>query len=184
MPFGMSATIKSQYSGPVCDLCIGGQYFLSVTPRHPIPTHNGMVAAGDLKKGDVVYVARSEMIGRYTGVAEYLHAAAKATHETIYEEPRPGMLHGEAATMVDPLEIAMIPGTRPSPEMETNDAIVRALKHKSIQYTPASVTFNHRRHYEGPVYDFSAQTLPFYIAGGILVSNCRCWLSWSEVLNP
>ena len=185
-PFGQAATIKSHYDGPMCDLCVGGQHFLSVTPGHPIPTADGMVNAGDLKMGDVVYLVGDEGAPQpmWYGVAEQMHANAKSLHRPAYREPDATMLHGDAARVIDPIEIVTVGRTHRNPFLEVQDELPLALKTKSLRFTPMGVTFNHRRHYDGPVYDFSAKTLPFYVAGGILVSNCRCWLDWREVLNP
>lgn len=41
-----------------------------------------------------------------------------------------------------------------------------------------------QNHYSGDVYDFQSGTIPYFYASGVIVHNCRCWLEWSEVLNP
>ena len=185
-PFGQAASMRSIYDGPMCDLLFGDSHFLSVTPGHPIPTANGMVEAGSLKVGDIAYAVADEgppqpMI---YGVAGLLHAAAKRHYAARYQEPERSMLHGDAKRVIDPIEIVAIPGGEHPRVIAPEDAVIAALKKPSLRYTPMPVTRNSRRHYDGPVYDFSAVDLPLYVAGGILVSNCRCWLDWREVLNP
>jgi hypothetical protein len=185
-PFGQAASMKSLYDGPMCYLRFSNGHTLNATPGHPVPTARGMVDAGKIRVGDLVFAVRDHgpPQSMIRGMAERLHANAKAYYGASYQEPERSMLHGDAKRVIDPIEIVELPGFGYPKVIAPEDAIIAALKKPSLGYEPVEVTQNSERHYDGPVYDFSAIDLPMYVANEILVSNCRCWLDWREVLNP
>lgn len=184
LPYGLRDSMKSHYEGPMHDLCIGGQYFLSVTAGHPIPTTRGIVGAGDLKSGDAVYMVDAGESQEFEASALHRSVSGDPRARLVSVVPDSSMLHGEGGRVHGEIEIASLYGLRCDHDAYDPDESLRSvLGACGINHRIVGVTFNSVRHYAGDVYDFSAQSHPFYVASGILVSNCRCHLSWHEVLG-
>lgn len=184
-PFGLTASMKSHFRGEVRDLCIGGYRILSVTAQHPIETPLGPIPAGNLKSGDTVFTAQN-VRDCAPCVAERIHRGmlCRWDHEPLSVVPEPGDLHGEGKFITGRTEIAGKPAQPPPiDDMSGAERFCLEMRRRSIRPHVETVTFNSRRFYDGLVYDFSAQSAPYYVAAGIFVSNCRCWLTWKEVLE-
>jgi len=183
-PFGLTASMQSHYRGSVRDICVGMDRMLSVTSQHPIETPSGPVEAAKLRAGDLVYVADG-IEDCSPCSAERLHKimVRRADGETLLVPPKPSHLHGEGQFIQCPIKVA----GKPVRNMNADDpATIRldlAMKRRSIKPRIEAVTFNSSRQYDGLVYDFSAEHAPFYVADGVFVANCRCWLEWREVMQ-
>lgn len=166
------------------DICVGGQYFLSVTAGHPVPTTRGIVNAGELRHGDAVYIVDADDSQEFEAAALHRAVVGDPRAKMISIVPSPSMLHGEGGKVQGEIEIASLYGMRCDHDAyDPVESLRSVLGVSGIKHRIVGVTSNSVRHYAGDVYDFSAQSHPFYVAGGILVSNCRCHLSWHEVLG-
>lgn len=181
-PFGITASMKAEYSGKVCDICVGDGIIFSLTSGHPVPTPSGPKAAGSLRQGDLVFVDPYSEHVDTTADRQHRQMARSASREVELVSPEVSSLHGEGIRIRSAIEIA----GNPIPAMQIGvmaPDIQSVFRDFRVRQQTVAVVFSSHRDYAGPVYDFSAMRAPFFVANGVYVSNCRCWIDWQEVLE-
>ncbi len=165
------AAMRTWYEGPAVEILTSNDNYVQLTWNHNVPTPLGEVPAHKLRIGDDVFVYNDEV--------DHVKAEALFNEfegEFVTTTGDPSMFHGDGSeeSLVDIVSIDRLDDR----DMMT----VRDLLDSEVLKVARIEQVTHFQ-YSGMVYDFSADSLPYYSAGGIAVHNCRCWLEFYPLLQ-
>lgn len=157
----VQALAESEYDGPIVKITLSTADELKITPNHPVMTPRGARTARGLAVGDTVL---------------WSHVAARRSAKDLIETAeaipfKDSVLVENEDYHGDGKHIANSVISRLSPQLKADPTVFEDL---------VGVRRIHaidRDWYTGPVYDFQSDGTGTYIASGVVVSNCRCFVT-------
>lgn len=180
---GFDGAACAHYRGNVVKVITEDGRVLMTTENHIYPTNRGLVAACQMKPRDLLWGVSND--------AEYATELAGDVFEKFRKIPRAmvwngpideSSLHGDGRSVVG--NACVISLNARVPQIDDDQKMLEHFIENEfdmaqvLQVTDVDVLW-----YEGHVFDFSGVTLPYYVANGIIVHNCRCHLEWLPVLD-
>lgn len=178
-PFGNTAAMRSKYSGQAVEIRTIQGAVIRVTVGHLLPVApDASLRAGQIKAGDVLY---RQLHDCYSESAESLFGASTENEDFIHVRAmaKPHYFHGEGAKMTGSVDMTILNPRQHFVNLENTlhrkpIGLSKLIRHFPHDVVTSVETFP----YEGYVYDFSGESLPFFAVDGVLVHNCRCHLEW------
>jgi hypothetical protein len=183
-PFGNTAAMRSRYSGQAVEIRTRQGAVIRVTIGHLLPVAPDVsLRAGQIKAGDVLY---RQLHDCYSESAESLFGASTENEEFIHVRAlaKPHYFHGEGARMTGSVDMTILNPRQHFVNLENTLHRKPIGLSKFIRHFPHDVVTSVETFpYEGYVYDFSGESLPFFAVDGVIVHNCRCHLDWRLFLD-
>lgn len=183
-PFGNTAAMRAHYKGQAVEILTRSGSIIRVTAGHLIPVApDSSKPASAIIVGDNVHKLTQNS---YEEAAEGLFEAATENEEFLHVRSivKPHYFHNEGVLMQGQVHMSLLDPKQKFVNLENTLArkpinMSRFIRHIATDTVTSVRSFD----YEGPVYDFSGDSLAFYAVDGVIVHNCRCHLDWRLFLE-
>lgn len=183
-PFGNTAAMRADYKGQAVEILTRSGSIIRVTAGHLIPVApDSSKLASAIQVGDQLH--KLAAIG-YQEDAEGLFNASTENEEFLHVRAivKPHYFHNEGISMRGQVNMSLLDPRQKFVNLENTLARKPLNMVRFIRHIPTdTVTSVRSFEYEGPVYDFSGDSLAFFAVDGVIVHNCRCHLDWRLFLE-